>query len=356
MELENSQKQIYQSLNGLRGIAILLVLLTHSEIGFTIGWVGVPVFFVLSGFLITNNLLELRSSKYYLRNFYLNRAFRIFPLYYLCFFISLAICIYGKYNFRHWKYFALYLQNWIFALKCWTADFLPYFGHTWTLAIEEQFYLVWPFCLLLIRKKKSMTILSVCIIVFSVLSKLFFAYKGVFCFNFLNTLSSCDYLISGALISILIEDNYLIPLIKWDYICYTSTSLIVIMILIGNIIDFERGNLVYVFFHISLCISIFFLIFSLVTLERSKYFGNLLVKILSSRPLVFVGKISYGLYLYHFFIFHWVNESSFFYIYSVNFTKVVKLIFEYVSSFLVAMLSFYIIEKPILSFKYRFIK
>jgi peptidoglycan/LPS O-acetylase OafA/YrhL len=151
------------ALDGLRGIAIILVLLHH----FTIlqpagafgrglaqvplgGWAGVDLFFVLSGFLITGILIDARGSDRYFTSFYARRTLRIFPLYYLVVFLSLIVLPRVPFWYdllvgagaptEGWPYW-LYLSNFAIAER-------ERFVHgildiSWSLAIEEQFYLVW---------------------------------------------------------------------------------------------------------------------------------------------------------------------------------------------------------------------
>ena len=141
-------------LDGVRGIAILLVLVCHfgylfpNPVGnwLSLGWVGVDLFFVLSGYLITRILLNARGSESYFRNFYARRALRIFPLY----FLFLGTYFFGLLPLAHrhglildrgisdQAWFWSYLANWHTASKHSTLT------HLWSLAIEEQFYLVWP--------------------------------------------------------------------------------------------------------------------------------------------------------------------------------------------------------------------
>lgn len=158
----SSHRGFIPALDGLRGIAILLVLIHH----FTLyrptrgvdhwiaavpvgGWSGVDLFFVLSGFLITGILIDSRDSTHYFRSFYMRRALRIFPLYYLVLFVALVLLpqlptlhrvIVGPYeNPPAWPYWT-YLTNFSVAQR----DMLHgWIDVTWSLAIEEQFYIVW---------------------------------------------------------------------------------------------------------------------------------------------------------------------------------------------------------------------
>jgi peptidoglycan/LPS O-acetylase OafA/YrhL len=174
------------ALDAVRGLAILLVLLFHfSSYGHGLPpasmladrvfhvltracWVGVDLFFVLSGFLITGILHDSKSGARYFRNFYARRALRIFPLYYgtlLAFFVVLPrmfpdserIGAFQSNAFWHWTY----LSN----IRVAQAGWPPFdaLGHFWSLAVEEQFYLVWPAVVLLFGRCRLIQICLWCV-------------------------------------------------------------------------------------------------------------------------------------------------------------------------------------------------
>jgi peptidoglycan/LPS O-acetylase OafA/YrhL len=164
--IRSPQAGVIPALDGLRGIAIILVMLHHftfirpsAGIDLLIGsvlffcWTGVDLFFVLSGFLITGILLDTRGSERYFTNFYARRTLRIFPLYYLV--LVLAFFVLPQFPAAHavvlgqeqpvavppqWPYW-LYLTNFSIAEGGWAHGWVDV---AWSLAIEEQFYLVWP--------------------------------------------------------------------------------------------------------------------------------------------------------------------------------------------------------------------
>jgi len=149
------------ALDGIRGLAILLVLAHNTTLDLVaptaldrramllldVGWIGVQLFFVLSGFLITRILLETPDSPAYYRDFYMRRVLRIFPLYYaaLLFFFVLLPALHAVPHDFHatsgdgWA-MAFYVYNWTMPF----SDGAP-LPHLWSLAVEEQFYLLWPF-------------------------------------------------------------------------------------------------------------------------------------------------------------------------------------------------------------------
>jgi peptidoglycan/LPS O-acetylase OafA/YrhL len=161
-----------QQLDGVRGLAILLVLAFHARVVFAttaeipyyafrllgLGWSGVDLFFVLSGFLITGILIDTRDSSTYFRTFYARRILRIFPLYFFYLFLILVLSRHGWrwytgadpwQSIDPWWYGA-YLMNW----KPGGGSTDRFLAHLWSLAIEEQFYLVWPAVVWLVPRRR----------------------------------------------------------------------------------------------------------------------------------------------------------------------------------------------------------
>lgn len=142
-------------LDGLRAFAVLAVLAYHLNLkGFSLGWTGVLLFFVLSGFLITGILLDSKDRPGYFRNFYLRRALRIFPIYYLALGTVAVVAVWQRENLADLGYYLTYTQNYLLGFTNFTADFPTMFNHSWSLAVEEQFYLLWPAAVLLLDRRK----------------------------------------------------------------------------------------------------------------------------------------------------------------------------------------------------------
>lgn len=164
----------FPALDGVRGIAILLVMFHHlwppGSLGHGIigrvadraaesGWLGVDLFFVLSGFLITGILVQSRGSPHYFRNFYMRRTLRIFPLYFGCIAVTSIIQCFSPES-RH-EFSAIALSLWTYtgnyqitATNSWILS-TPLFeyNHFWSLCVEEQFYLFWPTLIFFVRNK-----------------------------------------------------------------------------------------------------------------------------------------------------------------------------------------------------------
>ena len=160
------------ALDGVRGVAILAVLghqlcidgypgrhalgPTLALLPFQAGWVGVQLFFVLSGFLITGILLDTRRAQNYWSSFYVRRGLRIFPLYYLLllgtFVVAPRLLHLSEATLaehRHQGFYWLYLAN----LPAATGGAVDTLGHCWSLSVEEQFYLVWPLVVRLLDER-----------------------------------------------------------------------------------------------------------------------------------------------------------------------------------------------------------
>src|SRR5688572_2559121 len=175
------------ALDGVRGVAILLVLILHfSAYGHGLapsallidrlyyrvagaGWIGVDLFFVLSGFLITGILCSARASEHYLRNFYARRVLRIFPLYYGALILLVVLLPWfwpdnaGIDSMaRDAPWYWTYLSNLKIARDGWPES--GAIGHFWSLAVEEQFYLVWPLIVMALGRRQLQYACLVCIV------------------------------------------------------------------------------------------------------------------------------------------------------------------------------------------------
>ena len=213
-------------LDGVRGVAILLVVLHNTGAvsgalsSFALklwaslvnpGWVGVQLFFALSGFLITRILLESKGADGYFRRFYVRRALRIFPLYYaaiaLVFFVAPHVSgleTLAARGTRSSLWYWSYLANWVQPF----GGLVPSLGHFWSLAVEEQFYIVWP-ALVLVLRERSLAILCAVMAIgaLAVRFTFFLIYApdtaGSAAYDF--TIARCDALALGALVAVLVR-------------------------------------------------------------------------------------------------------------------------------------------------------
>jgi len=162
-----------KELDGLRGVAVIIVIALHifkrasyftnhpillfiTDLT-TVGWVGVDIFFTLSGFLITSILLRAKNQEHYFRNFYVRRVLRIFPLYYAAIAFILLFAPKLEAEFLNQlnvvlPVLLLYQQNWAMLFN--SFHLTGYLGVTWSLAVEEQFYFIWPFVVFFLDREK----------------------------------------------------------------------------------------------------------------------------------------------------------------------------------------------------------
>lgn len=153
-------------LDSLRGLAALAIVVFHSNSNrLPFGWAAVDLFFVLSGYLITGIVLRHGGSRGFLPRFYMRRGLRVWPIYYG---LVLSIVVIGPFLPRpvRWEglpYVLTFTQG---TPIYWSSDapfFSPYLGHAWTLAIEEQFYLLWPVLILLVGRRGVIPLASAAI-------------------------------------------------------------------------------------------------------------------------------------------------------------------------------------------------
>ncbi|MBD0299632.1 MAG: acyltransferase, partial [Nitrososphaera sp.] len=243
----------YPALDVLRGIAILLVVAYHNFGYFPylrFGWLGVDLFFVLSGFLITDILLTSKQDRNYFRNFYARRFLRIFPLYYLTLILFYAASpflfsqqgagsVYAYYHQNQFWYWLLG-QNWLIADK--GIGPVPYLGHFWSLAVEEQFYLIWPFVVFLIKNLKKLRHLILFLILLAVIVRVIVWIQNPEAVNkyYCNTFTRMDSLLMGSLLSVLLKEGKIIPryVIQRIFLIW-GVFVAVVLCLYKNI---DRGN------------------------------------------------------------------------------------------------------------------
>jgi peptidoglycan/LPS O-acetylase OafA/YrhL len=286
-----------RGLDGLRALAAIAVICFHlGTPGLALGWAGVNFFFVLSGFLITRILLDAKGNRNFYSNFYRRRALRIFPIYYLT---LISVLLIGGFRLGRdvsdWPWYALYLQGWrpVFA------DRMPFFQHTWSLAIEEQFYLLWPFVVASLSRR-TLTGACVILICLAPISRLFGILVGDWVGVWVVGLRTLDALAWGALIATLPHARA--TLLRIGMVGLAATVLFAIQ---GGYVTWQSSRET-----ISGCVI-------LPSLLAIAFAGVLLLTMHSARlaslfelaPLSYLGRISYGLYLYHYPIFFVVNMA-----------------------------------------------
>lgn len=291
-----------KQLDSIRAIAVILVIIEHWIPKMSLhqripyGEVGVDVFFVLSGFLISRILLEnkytvesgLRTKSYVLKSFYIRRTLRIFPIYYIAIFAALIFAAYTKTRIQiAFPWYVTYTSNWFMFYNGWDGIL----SHLWSLAVEEQFYIVWPW-LLLFMPKRWLPMLISGFILTGIISNYFVWHRLL---GTVLTFTCFDAFGMGALLAWLQLSGR--GMIK-KYLPYFSIAALISAIL------FAIG--IWRFKHDILPLRTLISVMALWLLAYIVYHsteGNLRGKwILDNRILIFLGKISYGIYLYHNFV------------------------------------------------------
>lgn len=344
--------------DGLRGISILAVFAAHSEFLRALphanlaeyGRVGVDLFFVLSGFLITGILIDSRDFPHYFRNFYARRTLRIWPLYYVVLTLTLIGTTllgnsFGPQKWQVWPYFYLYLQNLFQDLT------IPYgLGLTWSLAIEEQFYLAWPLVIFVLRKK-ALAITLVCFSLLSLVLRIT-AYEHGASLKFIHNFTLCklDAIAFGSLAALWLRSEGCTRLL-WRRRAVQSMAVGVIGVIAARIFFHDQSTVVsYTFIAIGFTGVLGIALIS--DPDRS-----LLGKVLSSRWLRYTGRISYGLYLVHLPIFLAITEFARArppVLGSPTLSNIVGAVAQVSAAFLIASISWRFLETPLLRLKSHF--
>ncbi|MDH5022443.1 acyltransferase family protein [Enterobacter asburiae] len=338
-----------QQLDGLRAFSVLGVILYHLGIpGFGMGWLGVSFFFVLSGFLITRILIESKESNNFFSNFYIRRSLRIFPLYYLYIFIVFIYCLYfDVQGVNNWLYYVFYLQNYTMAWNGFAYVPGQELGHTWSLAVEEQFYLLWPLVVFLCNRK--LIFISAIILSCVAISSRFYLAEYTSIVSFAPLFSTMDTLLIGAIIAVISVNQRAMRIIS-------CTLLAVGLFWFISVVKF--GALIYGWHkgieaaNQSLYLSSSILFAGVIGVIAS---GVVKAKFLTIAPLIYIGKISYGLYLWHPFAIQIVDSLQY-RGHLLWITGPMVLASKLALTIAISALSFKFFELPFLRMKDRFTK
>jgi peptidoglycan/LPS O-acetylase OafA/YrhL len=363
------------AIDGLRGVAILMVLAVHlvcvadgvatyrDHLLYRLcyaGWSGVSLFFVLSGFLITGILLDGKGDPHRKRTFFARRTLRVFPLYYaalaLWFFVLPAIAP-GWSGVDHWgagrqSWAWLYAVNWGVAARG-IASFGPML-HFWTLAIEEHFYLVWPFVIWASSRVWTIRICIGCIVV-SAASRILLNAAGVHADRIvmLDT-THLDALALGGLIALAIRGpEGSMPFVRPARVMFVISGFTLATIFLG------RGRFDHVDWVVQVAGMTPLVAFFGSAVILAPYASGWAGDVLRSKGLRFFGKYSYGIYVWHgLLIAHFDRWFPFRrYLYetgSFTFAILLHAVLSGAASVAVAWASYKFLESPFLRLKRRF--
>lgn len=367
-------------LDGLRALAILTVLGSHTK-NYDFGWMGVQFFFVLSGFLITGILLRMKESlpvQQYFRSFYGRRFLRIFPLYYFyLFLLGLAAWQTDLIPFKFIQteiqsnvqpqlpYAFLYIYNFLHA----TVEYrhTPFLSHLWSLSVEEQFYIIWPLVLFITPKEKIKNLFLTAIVLGPILrlatfliynSDIFPAlldspYLAIYVLPF----SHIDAFALGAFVS-----QFSLPKPRVQL-----AALAIIIPALGfatqyaefgeirlNTLGYEftlNGSYKFIWGY-----SLLNYFFALVV--HAVHRTGLWTRFLESSIMRYLGKISYGMYVYHYAVIWLIiqaqNKNREFLDLGFNYGTTQTYLIALALTTFAAAISFHFLEKPINELKDRF--
>jgi len=362
-----------KGLDTLRAFAVFFVIIEHFGVWFDDtstsgkiiryilipdGGFGVDLFFVLSGFLITSILFKARRDAQnnkpliIIKNFFIRRALRIFPIYYLLLFVLFLVKYPGIKE--HMGYYSTYTANFLFyRTNAWNS-----FSHTWTLDVEEQFYLLWPWLIIFIKERYFKYVAFICIATGIISTYIAIVQGHIAPFLVFNCIDA--FAIGGlyAWARLGVAENKKFETIIKRVVVVVALGIYFYWKVTPQFTDYP----VYGLFLVKVVNSIIAVwLIILVVNNRSEWVAKY---ILGNRFLNFIGKISYGIYLYHYvYIVGYCNEvNHLLYQVTLPYPRINKTIHDHhvdywiqVSAIIIiATLSYKLIEQPLLKFKKKF--
>lgn len=366
--------------DGLRGLAILAVIWHNSvgtdhwhptsligrllDVSANMGWLGVQLFFVLSGFLITGILLDEKHLTHPFRNFYVRRSLRIFPLYYATLALLLLIfpalgltsgTIFSDTSHQIWYW--LYLANWTIPVISGPGML----SHFWSLSVEEQFYLFWPLAVILLNRRALLGLCAVLIVSAIVMRWSLLQYGIEFArwraYEF--TFARWDALAIGAVLAIGLRDVYWFAVVRkiWLPVLGLLTLYMVMVVAITHgyaAVPEEDWLVVNQTVAAVLFATIIFLVVTASAETRVWWLA-----IIKSYPLRIVGKYSYAMYIFHYPVVMWIShelekslqmsQQPFNIVHAIGQASAVTILV-----LLMAIISWYVLERPCLRMKKHF--
>jgi len=341
------------SLNGLRAISILLVIISHyvlkylnvnhiqfdeTMVSFHLGQLGVNVFFVISGFLITTLLLREEDARgtIGLRNFYIRRTIRIFPAYYF------VLIVYFLLQLMH--VISIPKTSWITAITYtkyfnWYKD--PYTNHFWSLSVEEHFYLLWPLAFKFLKNQRVKIAASVVILVPVI--RFIMGHTTHVWLNHMTLFERADAIMWGCLVAIyqkplvnFIAGKRLVIYVAWLAVLFSIFTPLMTGKL-TNDLPFRISSSLFGSYGMIPDVAIAVIMLASVFVSKGTWFS-----ILNSSAFDFTGKISYSIYLWQqFFVIGMIGV-------------VTDAPYNFFCLVAAALFSYYLIELPFLRLKKRF--
>ncbi len=299
------------ALDGIRGTAITLVLLFHllwangAAGGVVVrfissvrqaGWIGVDLFFALSGFLITGILFDSLGDGHYLKNFYVRRVLRIFPLYYGVLAVLWVVFHRSPADRHTLALLSGYLQNLPFWWRQGRETMLISFTNPlWSLATEEQFYLVWPFLILLVRKRARLGWIALGLALLAPLVRvLLLAHGAPIEETYKMTICRADALLGGAWLALQMRGPWREKVLRFAGPAFLLACAGCLAIAWRNgSFDFEEVRA------INQCGFSILAVATTSLLAMAQLPATLVSRAMRAPALRFMGKYSYGLYVYH---------------------------------------------------------
>ena len=359
--MTNNKSKYLPSIDSLRALAVLAVIIYHVDVNYLPGgFLGVDLFFVLSGYLISSLIIKeyKKTGSLNLYNFYIRRARRLLPAVY--FMITVVLVVMVMFNGVLLKkshldaiFGYIYSSNWWYIFH--KLDYFDSFGsqspfkHLWSLAIEEQFYMIFPLLFLLVNGKKKTKDGSYKLnrnflyVILGVILVSLIAHIILFDINnisriYFGTDTRAFSLLVGVVGAILYPmDKLNTKITPQENLVYSVVSLISIAALITIMIYTSEYN-TWMYRGGFLLVAIL----GIIIIISSGKQHTVMAKLLSFKPVVFIGKISYSLYLWHFPVLVLTTPVS-----EIGKPNIFFVVLRVILTFILAIISYALVETPI---------